>query len=865
MSEKPNLIQKPKNLQNPQNPQTKNISKTKTLTKKSKVTRNTQTPIKSQFSNKTYMNSNNNNTMIYPNNNYNINNNISININIDMTNERNKSFNLKNKSQAKKAVISNNNLIINTLKKIQNKTNIKKSPFHVRIKTTNIGLKDYKYKPKANQKNKIYQNRLNYYYSISNKNNFNIFSHKFEEKKPENKSNIIDNDHKNIPLNKTPVKDKTNKVSKDLKEKNNKNKKENSKSAKELYIKNNNIKKYINKRNNFSPGNINKNQSSTLIHLNKLNHSIDNRKLNTRNKNKNIINLKQNQINQRNNMSSSPFVHNNKKGMNNTIECDGNTKIKMNKNLNIIKSPVNSKPNTSIYSNNNNRFVLSGTNFRSPMINNKNISKLNKNNNKTNIQKEQKEKNNKKENKDNKENNKANKKKEIKKDNKDNKEKEKEENIELNKDMLEQQKKDENNREEKEPEKQKKNNTKNIEEKKESLINEIKKEILEKEEIINNKDIKKEKKEKQKTDNNKQKEEIKEMKKEEPKEKKETKEEPKIQSGINVGSFLDEIFKNSLISLEPQSEPQSDIPSQPSNIIRKEVTHLESICKIGYAGPGVKKKNQDNFFIYKNFLGNDTTIYLGVCDGHGVFGHDISGYLVNILPQNLHSDLLKENITTINNDSDFDKISIITSTTFVQTNLNLINNSQIDCTYSGSTCSSLIFSPEKIISINVGDSRCVLGQFKDNKWIAKNITRDHKPTEEEEKKRIIEKGGRIEAYKDENGEYIGPERVWLKGEDLPGLAMSRSFGDDVAHMIGVTSKPEIMEFKLNEEDKFILLGSDGIFEFITSDEAVNMVKDFYLKNDIEGALNYLYKISSQRWIVEEEVIDDITLIIMFLK
>ena len=177
----------------------------------------------------------------------------------------------------------------------------------------------------------------------------------------------------------------------------------------------------------------------------------------------------------------------------------------------------------------------------------------------------------------------------------------------------------------------------------------------------------------------------------------------------------------------------------------------------------------------------------------------------------------------------------------------------------------MIFSPEKIISINVGDSRCVLGKFKDNKWIAKNITRDHKPTEEDEKKRIIEKGGRIEAYKDENGEHIGPERVWLKGEDLPGLAMSRSFGDDVAHMIGVTSKPEIMEFKLNEEDKFILLGSDGIFEFIASDEAVNMVKDFYLKNDIEGALNHLYKISSQRWIVEEEVIDDITLIIMFLK
>ena len=158
-----------------------------------------------------------------------------------------------------------------------------------------------------------------------------------------------------------------------------------------------------------------------------------------------------------------------------------------------------------------------------------------------------------------------------------------------------------------------------------------------------------------------------------------------------------------------------------------------------------------------------------------------------------------------------------------------------------------------------------MAKFDGEKWSAKNLTRDHKPTEEDEKKRIIDKGGRIESYKDEDGQPVGPERVWLKGEDVPGLAMSRSFGDDVAHMIGVTSKPEILEYNLCEEDKFIMLASDGIYEFISSEEAVNMVKDFYLKDDIDGALNHLYKVSSQKWLVEEEVIDDITLIIMFLK
>lgn len=40
-----------------------------------------------------------------------------------------------------------------------------------------------------------------------------------------------------------------------------------------------------------------------------------------------------------------------------------------------------------------------------------------------------------------------------------------------------------------------------------------------------------------------------------------------------------------------------------------------------------------------------------------------------------------------------------------------------------------------------------------------------------------------------NGDPIGPQRVWLKTENIPGLAMSRSVGDKVAHSVGVSSDP----------------------------------------------------------------------------
>lgn len=93
-----------------------------------------------------------------------------------------------------------------------------------------------------------------------------------------------------------------------------------------------------------------------------------------------------------------------------------------------------------------------------------------------------------------------------------------------------------------------------------------------------------------------------------------------------------------------------------------------------------------------------------------MFGQDVSGYLVNNLPQNLNNCLIKLKITDITN-AKFDELSRITSQIFVTTDNNLANDDRVDSTFSGSTCSTLIYTPERLISANVGDSRCVLGKF----------------------------------------------------------------------------------------------------------------------------------------------------------
>ena len=47
--------------------------------------------------------------------------------------------------------------------------------------------------------------------------------------------------------------------------------------------------------------------------------------------------------------------------------------------------------------------------------------------------------------------------------------------------------------------------------------------------------------------------------------------------------------------------------------------------------------------------------------------------------------------------------------------------------------------------------------------------------------------------------------------------MSRSLGDLVAHSVGVSEVPEVQEFLLGPDDKFMVIASDGVWEFLSND------------------------------------------------
>ncbi|CAG9319239.1 unnamed protein product [Blepharisma stoltei] len=301
--------------------------------------------------------------------------------------------------------------------------------------------------------------------------------------------------------------------------------------------------------------------------------------------------------------------------------------------------------------------------------------------------------------------------------------------------------------------------------------------------------------------------------------------------------------------------------SPPISPIYASVTNIVTRCayktRAGSMMGRPKKYNQDAFVIQPLLQGIKGQYLFAVCDGHGVFGHEVSGFLKEKLPIAVEQGL-PENDSQINLYAQALVNGILTVERLVQ-------ESMINAEFSGSTLVSLFIRGSSIICGNVGDSRAVLAQKYENAWNTVDLSRDHKPDLPDESARIIRANGRIEPYYDDNGQPLGPYRVWLHDQQIPGLAMSRSIGDLVAKSVGVSAEPEIVIRKLEPQDKFIILASDGVWEFISSQEAVDIVKESWESGKTEACCDRLVKEAVIRWQKEDESIDDITVIVIFLN
>ena len=94
--------------------------------------------------------------------------------------------------------------------------------------------------------------------------------------------------------------------------------------------------------------------------------------------------------------------------------------------------------------------------------------------------------------------------------------------------------------------------------------------------------------------------------------------------------------------------------------------------------------------------------------------------------------------------------------------------------------------------------------------------------------------------------------------------MTRSIGDKIAHSVGVSDEPEVKSFEYDGTEKFMIVASDGIWEYLQGEDCIKIVRPFYEddKNCEEAALA-LIKEAFRIWRRKNMTIDDITLIVVF--
>ena len=299
-------------------------------------------------------------------------------------------------------------------------------------------------------------------------------------------------------------------------------------------------------------------------------------------------------------------------------------------------------------------------------------------------------------------------------------------------------------------------------------------------------------------------------------------------------------------------------------------------CKLSKAGKdieGHEKTNQDTPLVYINVGGIEGFNIFGVLDGHGPNGHFVSQYCKNyfITKMNQFVESLKlinpyltvEDVYRNLKESDYSYILELFE--HADTELSLQNT--FEANLSGTTCNLIFQFNIHLLCFNVGDSRSILtsdSEDENNQILTvMSLSVDHKPDLPEELKRIQSMGGVIDQIEDYLGNKVGPLRVFKYGCPYPGLAMSRSLGDLQAKECGVISTPDIIEYDINKKTKYLVVCSDGIWEFISNEQVAQICEEFYYKNDVGGFCKQLINCAVNIWTEKGNTRDDITVVTVF--
>jgi serine/threonine protein phosphatase PrpC len=116
---------------------------------------------------------------------------------------------------------------------------------------------------------------------------------------------------------------------------------------------------------------------------------------------------------------------------------------------------------------------------------------------------------------------------------------------------------------------------------------------------------------------------------------------------------------------------------------------------------------------------------------------------------------------------------------------------------------------------NLGDTRAVMSK----NGVAERMSYDHRGTDEAEVERVRSQGG-----------------IVLEGRVGGSLAITRAFGDHSLKKDGVIAKPFIKKHILRSSDKYLVVASDGVWDSLEDQDAINFCKDECSTKEIAQAI-----------------------------
>ncbi|KAL5729454.1 protein-serine/threonine phosphatase [Ranunculus cassubicifolius] len=272
-------------------------------------------------------------------------------------------------------------------------------------------------------------------------------------------------------------------------------------------------------------------------------------------------------------------------------------------------------------------------------------------------------------------------------------------------------------------------------------------------------------------------------------------------------SRLPSSYKKSLIR-HPSllKSPSSDLTCGPEMVVGTSETEFIPIVRSGaWSDIGFRNSMEDAYLCIDDFMheyriknfGQGPNAFYGVFDGHG--GKHAADFVSDHLPR------------FILEDEDFPReIERVVSSAFLQTDTAFAEACSIDADLSsGTTALAALVMGSSLVVANAGDCRAVLCR----RGKAVEMSRDHKPVCTKEKKRIEASGGFVDDG-------------YLNGQ----LNVARALGD--WHMEGLkdqeggplSAEPELMTTTLTEEDEFLIIGCDGIWDVFRSQNAVDFAR-----------------------------------------